>query len=92
MEMDYKMIEEVDRLKRRLLEIEQQAESFNILSETYSLKQKTEDIERMGKLIDQDVTTVDMRTLKIAVAYLKDFIARIESSEEYKQEQIKNGE
>lgn len=86
------MIEEVDRLKRRLLEIEQQAESFNILSETYSLKQKTEDIERMGKLIDQDVTTVDMRTLKIAVAYLKDFIARIESSEEYKQEQIKNGE
>ena len=86
------MIDENIRLKRKLLELEEQVGRFNILFEYRAVRKHLSDIERLGKLVDFDAKTLDTLNLRNAVSNLKTFVQQVETSDDFKEELEKENE
>lgn len=86
------MIDESIRLKRKLMEISVQADRFNLLAEKYQLQKNLNEIEQLGRVVDQEARVMDITQFKTAILMIKDFISKIEVSEEYSEELKKDEE
>lgn len=79
-------VNEIMRIKRKIIELESIMSFYDLQYEKYKLEQNLKQIERLGKIIKFDVKQNETEDLKSAIFSLKKFISKVESTEEYEKE------